>query len=162
MNYEIEGESHDYERKIEVEKLIQMLLMSSDVGSSISSDPQFIDSIGKLSNLRLDELASTPERIQKEEDSIRHKTEQLAVENYPIFLSNANTSREVHREFLSISDSNGNLITSIAGVSGAAQTIFENIGKNASAFRTSAKSVQQFSQVRPLYYFYVLIRSLNS
>lgn len=147
MNDELEVETHDFEQKIEIEKLIQMLLLSSDVGSSVSSDPQFVEAIRKLSNLRLNELASTPQRIQREEDSIRHKTEQLAVENYPIFLANANTSREVHREFLSISESNENLISSIAGVSGAAQTIFDNIGKNASAFRTSAKSVQKYTQV---------------
>ncbi|VDL21201.1 unnamed protein product [Hymenolepis diminuta] len=147
MNDELEVETHDFEEKIEIEKLIQMLLLSSDVGSSVSSDPQFVEAIRKLSKLRLDELASTPQRIQREEDSIRHKTEQLAVENYPIFLANANTSREVHREFMSISDSNENLISSIAGVSGVAQTIFDNIGKNASAFRTSAKAVQKCTQI---------------
>ncbi|EUB64028.1 Conserved oligomeric Golgi complex subunit [Echinococcus granulosus] len=137
----------NFDAKVEVEKLIQMLLLSSEVESSVSADPQFADCISKLSHLRLDELAATPKRIQMEEDSIRYKTEQLAVENYPIFLANANTSRDVHREFLSISESNVNLLASIAGVSSAAQTIFDNIGKNASAFRVSAKFVQKYTQV---------------
>ncbi|KAL5970601.1 Conserved oligomeric Golgi complex subunit 8 [Taenia solium] len=135
------------DEKVEAEKLIQMLLLHSDVEGSVSSDPSFSTCVNNLSHLRLDELAAMPKRIQMEEDSIRHKTEQLAVENYPIFLANANTSRDVHREFLSISESSVNLLSSIAGVSSAAQAIFDNIGKNASAFRVSANLVQKYTQI---------------
>lgn len=140
-------DSSNLDKKVEAEKLIQMLLLHSGVDISVSSDPQFADCISRLSHLRLDELAAIPKRIQMEEDSIRHKTEQLAVENYPVFLANANTSRDVHRDFLSISESNVNLLSSIASVSGAAQAIFDDIGKNASAFRVSAKFVQKYTQV---------------
>ncbi|KAM7542641.1 hypothetical protein Aperf_G00000016988 [Anoplocephala perfoliata] len=146
-NDAFEVDTKNLDEKIEIEKFIQMLLLSADVEGSVSSNSQFVEPVGKLSQLRLDEVASIPQRIQKEEENLRHKTEQLAVENYPIFLANANTSREVHREFISISDSNGNLLSSIARVSSVAQTIFDNIGKNASAFRTSAKSVQNYTQV---------------
>lgn len=151
MNDEFKVDAQNLEQKIEIEKFIQMLLLSSDVESSVSSDSQFVESVGKLSQLSLDELVSAPQRIQKEEGNLRHKIEQLAVENYPIFLANANTSREVHREFMSISESNEILLSSIAGVSSVAQTIFDNVGKSASAFRTSAKSVQQYAQVRFLF-----------
>ena len=142
-----ENERSRFDQRVETEKLIQMLLLSSDMSSSVSSDPQFADCITKLSHLRVDELAVTPKRIQREEDNIRVKTEQLAVENYPIFLANANTSREVHREFKSIAESNVNLLSCIANVSSAAQVMFDNVGKNASAFRVSTKSVQKYTQV---------------
>ncbi|VDD79315.1 unnamed protein product [Mesocestoides corti] len=135
------------DQKIELEKLIQMLLLSSDVSSNLSSDPQLVDCVSRLSVLRLDELAAIPKRIEAEEDRIRHKTEQLAVENYPIFLANANTSREVHREFISISSSNENLLANIGAVSCAAQKMFDNIGRNANAFRVAAKSVQNYAQI---------------
>ncbi|KAL5107881.1 Conserved oligomeric Golgi complex subunit 8 [Taenia crassiceps] len=141
------NDSLNIDEKFEVEKLIQMLLLHSDVDGFVSSDPQFVDCINKLSHLRLDELAAIPKRIQLEEDSIRHKTEQLAVENYPIFLANATTSRDVHRDFLSISESSVNLLSSIASVSSAAQATFDNIGRNASAFRVSAKFVQKYTQI---------------
>ncbi|VDM30890.1 unnamed protein product [Hydatigera taeniaeformis] len=139
--------SSNSDRMVEVEKLIQMLLLSPGVEESVSSNPHFADCIYKLSHLRLDELATIPKRIQIEEDSIRHETEQLAVENYPVFLANANTGRDVHQEFLSISESTVNLLSSISGVASSAQTIFDNVGKNASAFRVSAKLVQKYTQI---------------
>lgn len=164
MNKDPEGDEVKYDRRMETEKLIQVLLLSSNMDISISSDPQFTDCVTKLSHLRANELAITPKRIQREEDNIQHKTEQLAVENYPIFLANANTSRDVHRDFVSITESNDNLLSCIASVSSAAQVIFDNVGKNASAFRVSARSVQKYTQVSFLIclsYFPFSIRYLN-
>lgn len=136
------------EQKAEVEKLIQLLLLSSDEVRSISSDPQFADCVEHLLHFSVDELAATPRRIKVEEEQIRAKIEQLAVENYPIFLSNADTSREVHREFKSISASNEALLNRLAEASCSAQNIFDNVGKNASSFHVHAKSTQYHAQAR--------------
>ncbi len=145
LNQNFEGHLND--ERVELEKLIQLILISSDVDNAVSSDPQFADCVAGLSQLSLTDVAGTPKRIQAEEESIKTKTEQLAVENYPIFLANAETSREVHREFKNISSSNDGLLQNVACASYSAQTIFDNVGKNASSFRVNSKSIQNHAHV---------------
>ncbi|BHF69083.1 conserved oligomeric Golgi complex component [Sparganum proliferum] len=133
-------------KQSEVEKLMQLLFLSS-VQMDTVDDQQLIGCVAQLSVLSLQELAEAPARIQAEEESLRHQTEKLAVENYPIFLSNASTSREVHREFESISTSNDLLLDLVSQASSTAQAISRGTDNYGLNFRRNARLAQNHTQL---------------
>nr|VZI18899.1 unnamed protein product [Spirometra erinaceieuropaei] len=133
-------------KQSEVEKLMQLLFLSS-VQMDTVDDQQLIGCVAQLSVLSLQELAEAPSRIQAEEESLRHQTEKLAVENYPIFLSNASTSREVHREFESISTSNDLLLDLVSQASSTAQAISRRTDNYGLDFRRNARLAQNHTQL---------------
>ncbi|VDN15220.1 unnamed protein product [Dibothriocephalus latus] len=133
-------------KQSEVEKLMQLLFLSS-VQMDTVDDQQLIGCVAQLSALSLQELAEAPSRIQAEEESLRHQTEKLAVENYPIFLANASTSREVHREFESISTSNDLLLNLVSQALSTAQAISRKTDNYGLKFRRNARLAQNHTQV---------------
>ncbi len=133
--------------RIEAEKLIQLLLMDSELDHSEVSDPNFTECVTRLTNVSLPELSDTPRRIQYEQEHLRQKIEHLAVENYCIFLANAETNREVNREFKTISSNSECLLTEVSKTSASAQSVFGNVDSFSHFFGTTVKAIEQHTHV---------------